>query len=119
MSLKKRSFNQPLHDGDKTFAHTAEVVDAEIVALPFSPSFANDKTTDDEGEIIEAEFSESDWFKALRQIAEEYGEDVEDADDDLWFDHSIDKTPQEAFFEVYPDHKPADPVDDDHEGSEI
>lgn len=107
-----------MHDGDKTFAHTAEVVDAEIVALPFSPSFANDKTTNGDGEIIEAEFSESDWFKVLRQIAEEYGEEVEDTDDDLWFDDSIDKTPREAFFEEFPKHKPADESETNLENEE-
>lgn len=106
-----------MHDGDKTFAHTAEVVDDEIVALPFSPSFANDKTTSDDGEIIEVDFSESDWYKELCRIASSYEEDIELKDDDLWFYHSIDKTPQEAFFEVYPDHKPADEADDDHDGS--
>ena len=108
-----------LHDGDKAFVDAGEaeivddelIIDAEILALPHSLS--NNISTDDDGNIIEAEFKDSDWFKALVEIAGAYGENVYDADDNMWLDHSIDKTPQEAFFEVYPDHKPADEADND------
>lgn len=121
--IKPDPDQQDLYGGDETFAHVGEVditgdglvIDAEILALPHSLS--NNISTDDDGNIAESEFKDSDWFKALVEIAGAYGENVYDADDDIWFDHSIDKTPQEAFFEVYPDHKPADPADDDHDGS--
>lgn len=97
-----------MHDGDKTFAHTAEVVDAEILALPLHLS--NESTTDDAGNVVESKFKDSDWFKELLEIAGAYGENIDDADNDLWFDHSIDKTLQEAFFNVYTEHKPAAPT---------
>lgn len=116
---------QDLYGGDDTFAHVGEVditddgvVDAEIVALPFSPSFANDKATTDDGEVVDnVLFADSDWYRKLCKIASEHGVELDLSQDYMWFDHSIDKTPEEAFFNVYPHRKPADPADDDHDGS--
>jgi hypothetical protein len=100
-----------LHDDDRTFVDVPEtvVIDADVAALPFNGVFATDKATGDDGTQTDSEFLDSDWFKALKDIAAASGESIDDEDEeDTWFDLSLSMTPQEAFFDVYPEHKPAD-----------
>ena len=106
-----------IHDGDKAFVNVgeAEIVDDEIKALPFTPSLSNDSTTDDDGEVIDVDFGDSDWYKELCRIASAHDVEIRTLDDDLWFEHSIDKTPADAFYSEYPEHKPADKSETENE----